>query len=76
MELRPPTQDEQVITHLVTIEERLRDVITSQEIEREQLEWYLVETLGDDWKYTYYRWREINAKELKKHRAEIESEYK
>ena len=67
-------RDEQTVTRLVTVEQRLRDVITSQEIEREQLEFYLIEMLGEYWFLGYYRWRDINAKELKKHRAEIESE--
>ncbi len=67
-------RDEQTVTSLVTIEQRLRDVITSQEIEREQLEFYLVETLGPHWFLQYYRWRAVNAKELKEHKAEIKSE--
>ena len=69
-------RDEQTVTSLVTVEQRLRDVITSQEIEREQLEFYLIETLGEHWFLEYYRWRDINAKELKKHKTETESEYK
>lgn len=70
------TPDEQAVTSLVTQKERLDEVIISNEIERQQLELYLIDTLGEYWFLQYYRWRDMHAKELKKHRAEREREYR